>query len=227
MNTVIAILIIVTGSSNMKSVDGKSGDKTGVWLEEYAVPYMKFKEAGYKVTVATINGGEVPIDPASLETIKSEWNVAVNVLKNSVKLDTIQSKDYHAVYVPGGHGAMFDLADNAKVKEVLAEFTDANKIVSAICHGPAALVDVKLKNGDYLVKGKTLTSFTNKEEDEVQKSDKMPFMLETKLKEQGATFKAKENWANHVVIDGNLITGQNPFGSASIADAIIETLEKR
>lgn len=222
MNTHLSILIIVTGSSTMKS-----GDKTGVWLEEYAVPYMKFKEAGYQMTVTSINGGEVPIDPASLEDNKGKWNVAVGVLKNSVRLDTIKSKDFQAVYVPGGHGAMFDLADNVQVKSLLAEFADDNKIVSAICHGPAALVDVKLKNGDYLVKGKTLTSFSNKEEDEVKKSDKMPFMLETKLKEQGAVFKAKENWANHVIVNGNLITGQNPFGSASIAEAIIQALNKQ
>jgi len=221
MNTVIAILIIVTGSSKMKS-----GDQTGVWLEEYAVPYMKFKEAGYKVTVASIHGGKIPIDPASLDAKKPEWQEAIEVLKNASSLESIKTHEYQAVYVPGGHGAMFDLADDAKVKDILAQFANEGKIVSAICHGPAALVDVKLKNGDYLVKGKTLTSFTNKEEDEAQKSDKMPFMLETKLKEQGATFEAKENWANHVVVDGNLITGQNPFGSASIADAIIKSLEK-
>lgn len=221
MNTVIAILIIVTGSSKMKS-----GDQTGVWLEEYAVPYMKFKEAGYKVTVASINGGKIPIDPASLDAKKHEWKEAIDVLENATKLESIKTQAYQAVYVPGGHGAMFDLADDVTVKTILAEFADSNKIVSAICHGPAALVDVKLKNGDYLVKGKTLTSFTNNEEDEAQKSDKMPFMLETKLKAQGATFEAKENWANHIVIDGNLITGQNPSGSASIADAIVEHLGK-
>ncbi len=221
MNTVIAILIIVTGSSKMKS-----GDQTGVWLGEFAVPYMKFKEAGYKVTVASIHGGKVPIDPASVDAKKPEWQEAIEVLKNASSLESIKTNDYQAVYVPGGHGAMFDLADDAKVKDILAQFANEGKIVSAICHGPAALVDVKLKNGDYLVKGKTLTSFTNKEEDEAQKSDKMPFMLETKLKAQGATFEAKENWENHVVVDGNLITGQNPFGSASIADAIIKSLEK-
>lgn len=221
MNTEIAILIIVTGASTMKS-----GDKTGVWLEEYSVPYMEFKKAGYSVTVASIDGGKIPIDPASIADMKEGWKDAVKQLDHATALADINEKEYQAVYVPGGHGAMFDLADNAKVKSILAKFADDNKIVSSICHGPAALVDVKLKNGDYIVKGKRLTSFTNKEEDEAQKSDKMPFMLESKLVEQGATFEAKENWANHVVVDGNLITGQNPNGSASIADAIIKHLEK-
>ena len=222
MNTVISILIIVTGTSTMKN-----GDKTGVWLEEYAVPYIKFKEQGFKVTVATINGGAVPIDPSSLEAKKPEWKEAMESLKTSVILKDVKSENYKAVYIPGGHGAMFDLADDTTVKSVIAEFADANKTVSSICHGPAALVDVKLKNGKYLVEGKKLVSFTNNEEDEVNKSKFMPFMLESKLVEQGATFQAKENWADNVVVDGNLITGQNPNGSASIAEAIVVQLQEK
>ena len=221
MNTVIAILIIATGSSTMKN-----GDKTGVWLEEFAVPYMKFKKEGFEVTIATINGGNVPIDPASLEGKKPEWKEAMETLKNAQKLSNVDTSKYQAVYMPGGHGAMFDLADNALVKQTLASFADAGKIVSAVCHGPASLVDVKLKNGKYLVEGKRITSFTNKEEDEVKKSAMMPFMLESKLVEQGALFQAKENWADHVVVDGKLITGQNPSASASIADAIIKSLKE-
>ena len=221
MNTAIAILIIVTSASTMKS-----GDQTGVWLEEYAVPYVKFKEEGYEVTVVSIKGGKVPIDPASLEAKKTEWNEAITLLENVEKLSNIDPTKYQAVYVPGGHGAMFDLADNDLVKKTLASFANANKVVSAVCHGPAALVDVKLANGKYLVDGKNVTSFTNNEEDEVQKSAKMPFMLETKLKEQGAIFKAKSNWENHVVVDNKLITGQNPFASEDIAKAIIEAIKE-
>ena len=221
MNTTITILIIVTSASTMKS-----GDKTGVWLEEYAVPYVKFKEEGYAVTVVSIEGGKVPIDPASLEAKKAEWEEAITVLDNVDKLSNIDPTNYQAVYVPGGHGAMFDLADNALVKETLASFANGNKVVSAVCHGPAALVDVKLANGQYLVEGKNVTSFTNNEEDEVQKSAKMPFMLESKLKEQGAHFQAKPNWENHVVVDNKLITGQNPFASQSIANAIIKAIKE-
>ena len=221
MNTVIAILIIVTGSSTMKN-----GDKTGVWLEEFAVPYMKFKQEGFNVTVATIQGGNVPIDPSSLEGSKPEWKEAIEALKNAQKVSTIDRVKYQAVYMPGGHGAMFDLADNELVKQTLADFADAGKTVSAVCHGPASLVDVKLKNGKYLVEGKNVTSFTNDEEDEVKMSAKMPFMLESKLKEQGALFKAKGNWADNVVVDGKLITGQNPSASASIADAIIKSVKE-
>jgi len=221
MNTIIAILIIVTGASKMTS-----GDKTGVWLEEFAVPYMKFKKEGFKVTVATINGGVVPIDPASADGAKAEWKEAIEALKNATKLDSIEPAKYAAVYMPGGHGAMFDLAEDSVVKTTLAKFADAGKVVSAVCHGPASLVGVKLKNGKYLVEGKKLTSFTNSEEDEVKKSDKMPFMLESKLIEQGATFQAKGNWADNVVVDGKLITGQNPSASASIADAIIKSIKE-
>jgi len=219
MNT--AILIIVTGSSTMKS-----GDKTGVWLEEFAVPYMKFRQEGFKVTVATIDGGTIPIDPASLENVKSEWKDALEALKNVQKLSTVDTLKYQAVYMPGGHGAMFDLANNEIVKQTLAKFADAGKTVSAVCHGPASLVDVKLKNGKYLVEGKQVTSFTNNEEDEVNMSAKMPFMLESKLKEQGALFNAKGNWADNVVVDGKLITGQNPSASKSIADAIIKSVKE-
>ena len=222
MNAIITILIIVTGTSTMKN-----GDKTGVWLEEYAVPYMKFKEQGFEVTVATIKGGIVPIDPSSLEGEKPEWKEAMEALGNSAVLKDIDSSNYQSVYIPGGHGAMFDLADDAVVKSVIAEFADANKTISSICHGPASLVGVKLKNGKYLVEGKKLVSFTNSEEDEVNKSKLMPFMLESKLVEQGATFQAKANWADNVVVDGNLITGQNPSGSASIAEAIILQLKGR
>ncbi len=221
MNTAIAILMIVTGASQMTS-----GDKTGVWLEEYAVPYMRFKKEGFDVTVVTIDGGVVPIDPASLEGAKPEWKEAVDELKNAKKLASIDSSKYAAVYMPGGHGAMFDLAEDKLVKETVAKFADADKVVSAVCHGPASLVGVKLQNGKYLVAGKKLTSFTNKEEDEVEKSDKMPFMLESKLVEQGASFVAKGNWADNVVVDGNLITGQNPSASASIADAIIKAVKQ-
>ncbi len=222
MNTIITILIIATGTSIMNN-----GDKTGLWLEEYAVPYMKFKEQGFEVTVATIDGGVVPIDPNSLEGQKPEWKEAMDALNTSVMLKDVKSENYQAVYIPGGHGAMFDLADDKVVKSVIAQFADNNKIVSSICHGPASLVGVKLKNGKYLVDGKKLVSFTNSEEDEVNKSKLMPFMLESKLVEQGAIFQAKANWADNVVVDGNLITGQNPSGSASIAEAIVEKLKKK
>lgn len=212
--------MIVTGASNMTS-----GDKTGVWLEEFAVPYMKFKKEGFEVTVATIHGGKVPIDPSSLEQTKPEWSEAMQALENASKLIDVNTDKYAAVYMPGGHGAMFDLAEDKVVKETLAKFADAGKVVSAVCHGPASLVGVKLKNGKYLVEGKKLTSFTNKEEDEVKMRDKMPFMLQSKLEEQGASFVAKGNWADNVVVDGNLITGQNPSASASIADAIINAVK--
>jgi len=217
----ISILIIVTGSSTINS-----GGKTGVWLEEFAVPYIMFKKDKINLTITTINGGIVPIDPASIDGIKPEWNDALEALKNAQKLSTVDTSKYQAVYIPGGHGAMFDLADNEIVKQTLVKFADAGKTISAICHGPSALVGVKLKNGKYLVEGKQVTSFTNNEEDEVNMSAKMPFMLESKLKEQGALFNAQDNWIDNVIIDGKLITGQNPNASASIAYAIIKSIKE-
>ncbi|MCH9812713.1 MAG: type 1 glutamine amidotransferase domain-containing protein [Epsilonproteobacteria bacterium] len=222
METIIAILILVTGATHMKN-----GEQTGVWLEEFALPYMQFQKEGYAITVATINGGKVPIDPRSLEAQKPEWKEAINALENATPLKKIDVNRYAAVYMPGGHGTMFDLAEDKQVKTTLAAFAEAQKVVSAVCHGPAALVDVKLKDGTYLVEGKKVTSFTNDEEKAAGFTEKMPFLLESKLKEQGASFVAQPNWSNHVIVDGNLITGQNPQSSEALAKAIIKKIKTK
>ncbi len=222
METIIAVLIIVTGATHMKN-----GEQTGVWLEEFAVPYSMFKKEGFDITVATIHGGQVPIDPRSLDVKRAEWDDAQTALKTSISLNDIKIDDYAAVYMPGGHGTMFDLADDKSVKKVLGEFADEDKIVSAVCHGPVSLVDVKLKNGKYLVDGKKMTSFTNSEERAAGMTEKMPFLLESKLKEQGALFVSQADWSDHVIVDGNLITGQNPQSSKELAKAIIKTVKAK
>ncbi len=220
MNTVLTILILVTSASQMRN-----GEATGLWLEEFAIPYALFRSANIKVTVASINGGEVPIDPRSLQQKQPpEWDEAKNALKSSVALERINVNDYAAIFMPGGHGTMFDLADNATVKKTIAAFAERNKVVSAVCHGPASLVDVKLTNGHYLVDGKKMTGFTNSEEQAAGLVDKMPFLLESKLTQQGAQFVAAPNWSNHVIVDGNLITGQNPQSSEMIAIEIMKKL---
>lgn len=187
MNTMISILIIVTSFTNINQ-----NHKTGVWLEEFAIPYNEFSEMGYKITVASIPGGNIPIDPRSLpnDNQAKEWSLAMASLKLSTKLSEINPKNYNAVFIPGGYGAMFDLPN------------------------------------DLIVKNKTLTSFTNSEEEKAGLYKEMPFLLEDELKNKGALFVNKPNWSDHVEISENLITGQNPQSTLSVAKAIIEKLKE-
>lgn len=222
MNSIISILIIVTSFSRIEN-----GDQTGVWLEEFAVPYTAFEQQGFHITVASIQGGVVPIDPRSSpdQKQKVEWSKAIHALENSVSITSVNASDYNAVFIPGGHGTMFDFPNSEPLKNLLDDFAAKEKLIASVCHGPASLLSVTLPNGDYLVKGKTLTSFTNQEEAAAPYKDSVPFLLETELINRGAKFVAKENWADHIEIDGNLITGQNPSSSKSIANAIINRLQ--
>lgn len=223
MNTIISILIIVTSFSRMDD-----GNLTGVWLEEFATPYTMFTQKKYQVTVASIKGGSVPIDPRSApaEKQKTEWKGALAALEHSIPLASVDTSKYDAVYIPGGHGAMFDLPTDKTFKKTVEVFAKKDKLIASICHGPAGLVNINLPDGTPLVKGKKVTSFTNQEEFAGKLEKHVPFLLETELKNKGALFVAKENWADHIEIDGNLITGQNPASSKSIADAIISKLER-
>ena len=145
-------------------------------------------------------------------------------LENSVKLDDVDAKEYDAIFFAGGHGVMWDFADSAAIDKVTREIYENGGIVSAVCHGPAALVNVKLSNGEYLVNGKNVTGFTNAEEDEAQGTAIVPFLLADKLTEHGATHHAAANWSNSVVVDGRLVTGQNPASAASVGDAVVKLL---
>jgi len=223
MNSIISILIIVTSFSRIEN-----GDRTGVWLEEFAVPYTVFEEQGFKITVASIQGGAVPIDPRSLPDQKQqvEWQKSMDALEHSVPITDVKASEYDAVFMPGGHGTMFDFPNSEPLKNILDDFAAKDKLIASICHGPAGLVNVTLPNGEYFVKGKTLTSFTNQEEYAAAAyKNSIPFLLETELISRGAKFVAKENWADHIEIDGNLITGQNPSSSKSIANAIVNRLK--
>ncbi len=224
MNTVLSILIIVTSWAEIDS-----SEKTGLWLEEFAIPYMEFKKSDFNVEVVSIKGGVAPIDPRSKVSSDEakKWSDAINALKNTTKLSNIEHNKYSAVYIPGGHGTMFDLPNDKNLHKILRDFAENNKIISSICHGPASLVGVTLSSGEPLVKGKTITSFTNNEEKEAGFIDKMPFLLESKLKSLGANFIVKPNWSNHIEVDGNIITGQNPQSSLNIAQAIINRLKNR
>ncbi|MCW8930826.1 MAG: type 1 glutamine amidotransferase domain-containing protein [Gammaproteobacteria bacterium] len=221
MTTIQNMLIIVTSFGEISQ-----NEQTGLWLEEFAVPYVEFINRGYKVTVASIKGGKAPIDSRSKPTTEQEkfWSSAIKALENTSVLSSINSSDFSAVLMPGGHGTMYDFPESKHLNELLSKFAQQEKIIASMCHGPASLVNVKLSDGSYLVSGKTLTSFTNEEESAAGFTEKVPFLLESRLRKLGAKFIAQPNWSDHVEIDGKLITGQNPQSSKSVALSIIDML---
>lgn len=214
------ILMVVTNWDHFDN-----GRKTGLWLEEFAVPYLDFRAAGYEVTVASPLGGATPIDPGSInEKNPAEWIAAKEVLQSTLELSEVDYMQYDAVVIPGGHGPLFDLANDQLLADILTYFDSHKHVIAAVCHGSGVLVKATTDKGEPLVAGRKLTGFTNAEE-KIAGSDKLvPFSLETKLRALGANFESTNPWGNYVVVDGNLITGQNPQSSASLAKAIIEKL---
>ncbi|KAI6359174.1 hypothetical protein MCOR25_007145 [Pyricularia grisea] len=226
------ILVVLTSASEMKN---KSGDTkpTGWFLPEFAHPYDEFVKAGYELTVVSPKGGESNLDPASIEMFKSDasstsfLNNQKDLWEKTKKLSDYVDKasEFDAVFYPGGHGPMLDLAVDAESQKLIANFYEAGKPVAAVCHAPIVLADVKLSTGEYLVKGKTVTGFTNKEEEIMQLVDYLPFLLEDKIKANGASFvKADEPWGEKVVVDGKLITGQNPASAKALGEALVKVL---
>jgi putative intracellular protease/amidase/sugar lactone lactonase YvrE len=220
-------VLIVTTSHNR--FEGNNSHPTGVWLEEFAIPYMELWHNGIEITVASPKGGAIPIDPRSLPTPEQEtaWSKAIDAAKESKQLSQVNNTEFDAIFLPGGHGPMFDLPDNLDLQRLLREFHDTGKIIAAVCHGPVGLVSATLSDGTPLVKGKVLTSYTNSEEIAVKLDKDVPFSLEDRLRELGAIFIAHENKADHVERDGKLITGQNPNSSASIARALVTALNQQ
>ncbi|MDP9024183.1 MAG: type 1 glutamine amidotransferase domain-containing protein [Candidatus Eremiobacteraeota bacterium] len=217
------ILMIVTGHSQIDA-----DHPTGLWLEEYSIPLHAFRTAGFDVVTVTPHGGKAPIDPRSLEGVAAD-DEAMNELANTrMLLEAGEASEYDAVFLPGGHGTMFDLADFSPVKTLLSEFDAQGKIVASVCHGPAAFVDaIRTGEAETLVAGRRITCFTDSEE-RASKLDKlMPFLLATKLREQGATVVEGADFVDHVEIDENWITGQNPQSSGSAAQAVIAALRAR
>nr|WP_239583471.1 type 1 glutamine amidotransferase domain-containing protein [Metabacillus iocasae] len=213
--------MVVTTANEMKE-----GHATGLWLSEFGEAYIEFIEAGYDVTVASPLGGKAPVDERSLQgDVPQEMLDTAKHLENTIKLDEIKDASaFDAVFLPGGHGTMFDLPDNEKLQAIIREAYEADKVVAAVCHGPAGLVGVKLSDGTPLVAGKVVTAFTDEEERETTLDQYMPFLLETRLRELGAEFIGVENWANHVQVEGNLITGQNPQSTESVAKEVVKQL---
>ncbi|MGA9172532.1 MAG: type 1 glutamine amidotransferase domain-containing protein [Thermoactinomyces sp.] len=217
------ILMVVTNHTKITD-----DHKTGLWLEEFAVPYQVFKSNGFDVKVTSINGGEVALDPNSISKEKNEeWAEAEAELKNTAKLSKDDAKGFDAVFLPGGHGTMFDFPNSEILQYVLQQFAEDGKVIGAVCHGPAGLVNVTYKDGTPLVQGKKVNSFTNEEEKETQLEQHMPFLLESKLREKGGLFVSGEKWTDFSVRDGNLVTGQNPMSSRSTAEKVIEAIKEQ
>ena len=222
MDTLLTILFVLTNTAQIDSTHA-----TGVWLEEFAVPRQVFVEAGAQVTVASPKGGNIPIDPRSLtDETRAKFGNEIVMLQSSQKLSTIKTDDYDAIFFPGGHGTMFDLPGNKDVEDALITMYQNGKIVSAVCHGPAAFVGAKMSNGKLLVEGRQLAVFTDSEEKAAKLDHLMPFLLESKLKEQGATVVAGPNFEKQVVVDGKIVTGQNPQSSEGVAQAVMELLKR-
>ena len=251
-NTIISIFTIVTAfcpiSTQAQSIKkqkvlfvltshnqlGNTGKKTGFWIEEFATPYYFFVAKNIEVTVATPQGGQAPIDPKSNEAgFQTESTKryfadvkAQKILSKTVKLSSINQKQYDAIFYPGGHGPMWDLANDENSISLIQSFYNQGKPIAFVCHGSAALINVINKQGEYLIKGKNITSFCNTEEDAVQLKTIVPFSLENKLKERGAIYKKGADWSSFTVTDGLLLTGQNPQSSKEVAQKLFGMIYK-
>ncbi len=222
------ILMILTSHDEL----GDTGEKTGFWLEEFAAPYYVFKDAGADITLASPAGGQPPLDPksdapdAQTEATKrfKDDPDSQKALATTHKLDEVTPSRFDAVFYPGGHGPMWDLAENKTSIELIENAIADGKPVAAVCHAPAVLRHVKGPDGEPLVKGKKVTGFSNSEEEAVGLTDIVPFLLEDMLAEQGGTYSKGEDWASYVLEDGLLITGQNPASSEEAAKMLLTKL---
>lgn len=226
------ILFILTSHDIM----GDTDNSTGVWMEELTTPYYAFIDAGYEVDIASIQGGMIPIDPRSRKELGENTpsvdrflkdGEAMEAIQTSLSIESIDTSNYAVVFLPGGHGTMFDLPESERLATIISKTLENDRIVSAVCHGPAGLVSAKFADGTPVVKGKRVAAFTNAEEDAVGLTDEMPFLLETRLRNLGADIVLAPNFEPNAVADGNLITGQNPASSEAVAELVLKTLEQK
>lgn len=222
------VLIVLTSHDRL----GDTGQKTGFWLEEFTTPYYILKDANVDITVASPQGGQPPLDPksdapdsqtASTERFKHDAEAQL-VLANTFRLADMRPADFDAVFYPGGHGPLWDLSGDRDSISLIESMYAAGKPVAAVCHAPAVLRYAKAADGQPLVKGKSVTGFSNSEEDAVQLSAVVPFLVEDDLKSQGANYSKADDWQPYVITDGNLITGQNPASSKPVAEALLERM---
>jgi putative intracellular protease/amidase len=224
------ILMVLTSHD----VLGNTGRKTGFWLEEFAAPYFVFRDAGVQLTLASPKGGQPPIDPKSdlpenqtpaMARFKQDKQ-AQKELSETVKLASVKAEDFDTVFYPGGHGPMWDLAEDPVSIALLESFYNSGKPIALVCHSPGVLRHVTY-NGEPLVKGKRVTGFTNGEEEEVQLTHVVPFLVEDELLRLGAIFEKLKNWAPHSIVDGRLVTGQNPASSTVTAQALLKVMGQK
>ena len=225
------VLMVLTSHDQL----GNTGRKTGFWLEELAAPYYVFKDAGARITLASPKGGRPPLDPKSQDpnfqtdiTRRFERDAdAEGQLDKTLRLDGVKQEDYDTVFYPGGHGPMWDLAEDKNSIKLIESFLAAGKPVALVCHAPGVLRHVKTAGDKALVDGKNVTGFTDGEEEEMGLTKVVPFLVEDELMRLGAIFSKVKNWGVHTVKDGQLITGQNPASSGPAAKLLIETLNKK
>jgi putative intracellular protease/amidase len=224
------ILMVITSHDKL----GDTGRKTGFWLEELAAPFYVFKDAGAEIVLASPKGGQPPLDPKSNEpnfqtdlTRRFEADGDAKAqLASTLRLDTVKADDYDTVFYPGGHGPMWDLAEDQNSIDLIEAFLAAGKTVALVCHAPGALRHVNTPDGKPLVQGKKVTGFTNTEEEAVGLTKVVPFLVEDELKAKGGIFSKADDWQPYVLTDGQLITGQNPASSGPAAKVLIEKIAK-
>lgn len=222
------VLMVLTSHDQL----GNTGNKTGFWVEEFAAPYYVFTDAGADVTLASPNGGQPPIDPNSEgEDAQTDAtrrfdgdNEAQQQLANTVKLADVSVDDFDAIFYPGGHGPLWDLTNDKHSVHLIEQFWSKSKPVAAVCHAPAVLLNATTSTGDPIVQGRTVTGFSNAEEDAVGLSEVVPFLLENELINKGGHYRKGDDWQAYAVQDGLLITGQNPASSEQTAERLLEVL---
>ncbi len=225
------ILMVLTSHDKL----GDTGEKTGFWLEEFAAPYYIFKDASIDIVLASPNGGQPPLDPKSDEpdfqteaTKRFRDDVdAQAILANTLKLSGIESNNFDAVFYPGGHGPLWDLAEDRDSITLIESMYASGKPVAAVCHAPGVLRNAKSTDGNPLVKGKSVTGFSNSEEDAVKLTEIVPFLVESDLISKGANYSKGDDWQPYVIADKNLITGQNPASSELTAKKVLERIEQQ
>ncbi|MEK2645037.1 type 1 glutamine amidotransferase domain-containing protein [Bdellovibrio sp. BCCA] len=219
------ILFVLTSASQL----GNTGHKTGAYLSEITHAYDEFARWNFDVDVISPLGGEVPLDGVKMDDpINATWmndEEFLSKIENTMKPWQVTGKDYGVIYFAGGHGAMFDFPENLQLQKLTTEIFENNGVVSAVCHGAAGLVNVRLSSGAYLVKGHEVASFTNEEEETVGMEKAVPFLLQSKLEERGAHHTSSPRFSPHVVKSGRLVTGQNPASTTNLARAVMEVLD--
>lgn len=222
------ILMVLTSHDSL----GNTGHKTGFWLEEFAAPYYVFKDEGFEITLASPEGGQPPVDPKSdlpenqteaVQRFKQDKS-AQQALSKTLKLADMKAEYFDAIFYPGGHGPLWDLAESSDSIKLIESFYNSEKPVALVCHAPGVLRHVTFQ-GAPLVKGKRVTGFTNSEEEQVQLTKVVPFLVEDELKRLGGLFEKAADWQSFVIVDGHLITGQNPASSTAGAQALVKLLQ--